>query len=355
MSTVEIRNYDGDGSDLAELIDRTWRTNFTGKMWFPLWDRDYFCWRLLDERGGGRDFLVAAYRGSKIIGCLLAEPLDLAVRGRTVKGTLSSWLSVDPEVRIPNLAIRLVEGLRKRHQEHGMAISIGCTSADPNAPTRRFWDSLAQRRPDDIRFFGPIRFWTRVFDSRAVAAAGLNTFERIGPRFAGLIPAPSIHRRNAPEIRPYRTADLSRCFDWVRAQAEAADLQIRWSLPRLDLQLGHSYARTLVLEGAGEAGGFLNYYAIDWSGARAVRVAMIDLFAGTMGLRSQMALLKAAERQMIGEGIQMALTMVSSAAPPRPLLASGFFPVPTNVDLFSIFPEPALRLEPPLRYHLLFT
>src|SRR6202171_5124696 len=236
--------------------------------------------------------------------CLLAEPLDLGIRGRTVKGTLSSWLSVDPEVRIPNLAIRLVEGLRKRHQEHGMAISIGCTSADPNAPTRRFWDSLAQRRPDDIRFFGPIRFWTRVFDSPAVAAAGVTTFEQIVPCFAGLIPAPWIHRRNAPGIRAYGTADLSRCFDWVRAQAEAADLHILWSLPRLDLQLGHPYARTLVLDGAGEAGGFLNYYAIDWSGARAVRGAMIDLFAGTMGLRSQMALLIAAESQLLSVGIQ---------------------------------------------------
>lgn len=355
MSTVEIRNYDGDGSDLADLIGRTWKTNFTGKMWFPLWDHAYLSWRLLDERGGGREFLVSAYRGSKIVGCLLAEPLNFRVRGRTVRGTMSSWLSVDPEVRIPSLALRLVEGLRKRHQEHGMAISIGCASSDPNAPTRRFWDSLAQRKPEDFRFLGPIRFWTRVFDSRSVAAAGLNAFERIGPRFAGLIPSPSIRRPNAPGVRPYQPPDLSRCLDWVHAQSEAADLRILWSLSRLDLQLRHSYARTLVLDPGSEDGGFLNYYSIDWSGARVIRVAMIDLFAGTMRLSSQLALLKAAERKMMAEGIQLSFMMVSIAAPARPLLAAGFLPVPVNVDLFSMFPEPGLGLALPLRYHLLFT
>ena len=189
MSTIEIRNYEGDGADLADLIGRTWKTAFTGKMRFPLWDRAFLNRRLLDERGGGREFLVSAYRGTKIVGCLLAEPMDLRIRGQAVRGTLSSWLSVDPEVRVPNIAIRMVEGLRKRHQEHGVAISIGCTSSDPNAPTRRFWNSLARRKPDDFRFFGPIRFWSRVLDSSAVATSGLNAFERIGPRFARLIPS----------------------------------------------------------------------------------------------------------------------------------------------------------------------
>src|SRR5690606_34181761 len=63
MSGIELRTYDGDGSDLATLTNRAWRATVAGKAMFPLWSREYFQWRLLDERGGGRDFLVAAYRG----------------------------------------------------------------------------------------------------------------------------------------------------------------------------------------------------------------------------------------------------------------------------------------------------
>jgi hypothetical protein len=357
MSAVEIRTYEGDGSDLAGLIVRTWKTTFGGKMWFPLWDQAYLSWRLLDDRGGGRDFLIAAYQGSKIVGCLLAEPFNLRVRDKEVRGTLSSFLSVDPDLKVPNLAFRLVEALRKRHYDHGMAISVGCTSADPNAPNRRFWDYLAQRKPEDYRFLGPIRFWTRVFDSGAVSAAGFTAFERIGPRFSGLIPLPSPRRSKAPGVRDFHTADLSRCLDWVQTQSQDAAMHIRWSPQRLDLQLNHPYVRTLVFEGRESAaeGAFINYYLIDWSGARAIRVAMIDLFAGPARLLSQLALLKAAERRMMAEGTQLALMMVSSAAPPRPLLAAGFVPVPRSVDLFSLFPDPGLGLESRMSYHLLFT
>jgi len=355
MSTVEIRNYEGDGSDLAELIGRTWRTAFTGKMWFPLWDHAYLSWRLLDERGGGREFLVSAYKGSQLVGCLLAEPLDLNIRGKHVRGTLSSWLSVDPENRIPNLAMRMVEGLRKRHQEHGVSISIGCTSADPKAPTRRFWDSLAQRRPEDFHFFGPIKFWTRVLDPAAVAAAGLNRFEQVGPRFARLMPTLPALKPPVSAVREYRPSDLDRCLSWVRTQSEMADIYVRWSAERLDLQLNHPYTRTLVLDEGAGAGGFLNYYCIDWSGARVIRVAVIDLFAGSSGFGGHLALVKTAERRMRAEGVQLALMMDSSASPPKPLWAAGFVPLPPNVDLFCYFPEPGLQLGSPVRYHLLFT
>ena len=128
-----------------------------------------------------------------------------------------------------------------------------------------------------------------------------------------------------------------------------------WSPARLDVQLNHPYARTFVFDRNGTVDGFLNYYCIDWSGARVIRVAVIDLFAGSPGLFPQLALLKAALRQMRSEGVKLALMMAAHSSPAGPLMAAGFVPVPSNVDLFGYFPDPGLRLAPPLRYHLLFT
>jgi hypothetical protein len=236
-----------------------------------------------------------------------------------------------------------------------MGISIGCTSSDPKAPNRAFWDRLAQRKPADFHFFGPISFWRRVLDSKGVAAAGLTTFERLAARCAALLPKPSIHSADATGIRPFEPRDLPNCLDWVKEQASSAEIHMRWSAPRLDVQLNHAYARTLVLDRGSAGGGFLNYYVIDWSGAAVVKVAVIDLFAGNMGFASQFALLKAAERQMIREGVQLAVGMASKAIPGPPLLASGFAPLPAGLDLFSFFPDPTLRFDPALRYHLLFT
>jgi hypothetical protein len=354
VSAVEIRNYEGDGVDVANLVHRTWTSVFGGKMWFPFWNHPYFSWRLLDERGGGRDFLVSAYKGTQLVGCLFAEPMTFRIKGRTVRGTMSSWLSVDPDIRVPNLALRLVEGLRRRHEEHGMGVSIGCTSRDAKAPNRRFWDTLVQRKPEEFCFWGEIRFWTRVFDGPAVAAAGLTAFERFAPRLAALIPAPSTKRPQASGIRPFRQSDLSRCLDWLQLQSRTADVHMVWSVPRLDLQLNHDYTRTLVLE-RGDEGGFINYYMIDWSGARPVRVGMIDLFAGSLSLFSQVSLLRAAERRMKAEGIQLAVMMASCAAPAKPLLTAGFVPVPSHVDMFSYLALPGLGMTSGLKYHLLFT
>lgn len=354
MNRMEVRNYEGDGTDLALLVNRTWTKAFAGKTWFPLWDRPFFSWRLLDGCGRDRDFLVAAYQGSKLVGCLLAEALDLRVGDRAVRGTLSSWLSVDPDAGTPDMAVRLVEGLRKRHIEHGIAISIGVTSSDPGSPMRRFWSSLAKRKPADIRFLQPIRFWTRVFDGKTVSRAGLNTFERASSRLSAFIPTGWVGWRTPSGVRRYEPADLDRCLQWLRDQAMGANLAIEWSRSRLALQLGHPYVTTLVIDD-GDRGGFINYYSINYSGGQSIRVGLIDLCAGKLSLARQLDLLKAAGEQMKADAVQMTMMMASTASPGRPLVAAGFVPVPAHLDLFAVFPAPNLQLQPPLRVHTLFT
>jgi len=345
MSAIEIRTYEGDGSDLAELTNRVWRATVGGKMLFPLWSREYFRWRLLDERGGGSDFHVAAYDGPRIVGCILAEPMSFQVRGRAVDGTLSSWLTIDPGVKSTPLSLRLLAELRKRHEERGMSFSMGYTGTE----ARRFWAALGKRPPYDLHLLDRISFWTRPFDAGAVAASGFSFVERYGPPLAKLLPG--LRPTPRSRVRPFQTSDLPRCLKWLEAQSEGADIRIVWSASRLEVQLAHPYARTLVLED-GDDGGFINYYAIEMLGASKVRVAVIDLFAGTLGFWQQLALLAAACRQMRDERIHMTVMMKGVSARGRVFAAAGFIPYRTDVDLFWFFTD--LRLEPPVRYHVLF-
>lgn len=347
MTAIAIRSYRGDGSDLAELTNRAWRATVGGKMLFPLWDPAYFQWRLLDPRGGGGDFHVAAYDGDRLVGCVLAEPMPFEVSGRRVQATSSSWLTVDPEVRSPRLALRMLAELRRRHQERGMSFSMGF--AGPEA--RDFWAGLAKRSPQEIQFLDRIAFWSRPFDARAVAASGFNVVERHGPRLARLLP--SLRARPHTPVRPFAAGDLARCHEWITAQSAAANLRIAWTPARLELQLAHPRAVTLVLDD-GAHGGFINYYGIRMLGASEVLVGVIDLFAGTLGFLQQLALLGAACDRMREDGIHMAVMMKAVSAPTRAFVAAGFVPYSTDVDLFWYFREPGLSVDSPVRYHVLF-
>ena len=347
MSSIEIRTYEGDGSDLQELTNRSWRATVGGKALFPLWSQAYFQWRLLDPRGGGRDFLVGAYRGAKLIGCILGEPLSFVVGGRNVRGTLSSWLTVDPEDPSPRSALMMMSAFRSRHREHGMSFSMGFN----DAISRRFWETLAKRPPHDVHVLDDVWMWTRIFDGRVVAEAGLTPGDRLVPVVAKLIPG--LRPRPSSPVRGYLPGDLPRCHEWLAEQGKGADVRIDWSDARLDLQLNHPHARTIVLEDGGRAG-FINYYGIQLFGARPVNVGMIDLFAGTLSFWQQLALLETACRRMKEEGLHMTAMMKSQASPQAVLSLAGFMPYPANVNLFWFFVDPELRIEKPARYHVLF-
>lgn len=348
MSQIAIRTYQGDGADLAELTNRIWRGAVGGKMLFPLWDRDYFQWRLLDPRAGGSDFHLAAYDGDRLVGCVLAEPRTFDVLGQRKRATLSSWLTVDKGAKDPRLALRLLAELRRRHREREMAFSMGYAGS----AARDFWAGLAARSPGEIQFLDRISFWSRPFDAAAVGASGFSFVERHGPRLARYLPA----LRQVPRtpVRAFDAArDLSRCLDWLSAQAAGAEVRIVWEPERLELELAHPRARTLVLDD-GERGGFINYYSIRMLGAAEVQVGVIDLFAGTLPFLQTLALLGAACDRMREEGVELAVMMRAASAPSRAMLAAGFVPYPTDVELFWYFNDPTLSPARPRNYHILF-
>ena len=164
---------------------------------------------------------------------------------------------------------------------------------------------------------------------------------------------PRLRPKSRSPVRPFQTSDLNNCLKWLEAQSVGADIRILWSAGRLEVQLGHPYAHTLVLED-GPNGGFINYYNIEMLGANELRVGVVDLFAGTLDFSQQLALLAAACREMQEQQVHMAVMMKAASAPARVFIAAGFIPYPANVELFWYFTEPTLSIKPPVRYHVLF-
>jgi hypothetical protein len=352
--SLAIRGYEGDGSDLGNLVTHTWKTTFEGKTWFPIWDRDYFGWRMMDERILDRELMVCAYDGDKLVGCVLGEETDFSIDGVKVRGSLASYLSVDPQTRHRHVAMRLVDRLRQLHIERDLAICFGITGDNPGSVSKQFWDGIAKRYPGELTFLNRLTMWTMVLDPSAVARAGLTRFERLGSRFSALVPWGWTGRAGAP-MRTLRQDDLDACRALVQAASARAAARMEWSKPRFAVQLDHPYARTLVSERKGKLDGFVNAYLIDWQGAEALRVGFVELCAGMGGPFDVSGLLVTAGRTLQSEGAKMVVMMDMGSAPRAALVAAGFLPMNPNVRALALFNLGGIDLVNVRSIHMAFT
>jgi GNAT superfamily N-acetyltransferase len=354
---IEIRTYDGDAAEIAAFTKRVWRATYEGRMPLPLWDHAYFDWQLLagcDDRRvrpGGRDYLVAAYDGAKLVGSLFGEAFRFRLHQRQVDATMGSWLTVDPEYRRQGIGSRLFDEQRRRHRERGGVFHLGfgyTGYADSLGP--RFWKSF----PESTVVLGKVGFWARVLDHRAEARWNLSRLERVGTRALALVQSRHPKPESLEGIRPYRPSDLADCLALARGLLDEVDLGYVWSEGRLAHQLWYQdVPRTLVLEHAGRVGGFVNYYHLDYLGRGHLSVAMIDLLAfGDVPSGLRMRLLRAALAQMVEQGAQMALLLRLPCYPKRPVLQAGFIPMPRDFLFVCVRMDPEFSLDGAKRLHV---
>jgi len=351
---IEIDAYRGAGADLAQLITDTWKATYEGRAWFPVWDLAYVQWRMMDPRILDRELLVCAYDGSVLVGCLLTEQTELRVGSQVVPGGLVSYLTVDPTTRHRGVALRLLERQRSLHRSRGLRLSLGLSNSREGSPQQRFWVGFGRRWPNEYALLGRFLMWSAMVDDRAVSAAGLTRFERLGPRAASILPWGWVGARGA-HTRPFRAEDLDACRRLIHRQGEAGDCQMIWSRQRLAVQLEHPYARTWVGERDGQPWGFANGYLIDWSGGRTVRVGFIELCAAEGGALAHASLLVAAGRALAAEGAQMVVMMDPGCQPRAALLAAGFMPMNPHLQTMALLGELAITLPPGARLHFPFT
>jgi GNAT superfamily N-acetyltransferase len=348
---IETRTYEGDAATIAQFAARIWQGTYAGKMMLPLWDARYFDWQLLSERPGGRDFLVAAYDGTKLIGSLLGEKFRFRLHDQEFDATMGSWLTVDPEYRRQGIGIKLFEEQRRRHLEHDAKFHLGYgyTGARMSMGPK-FWKSF----PDNTVLLGHVGFWARMFDPPLVSKWDLTLRDRIGSRILGAFQSRHPKPRRQGVYRRYRPEDLDACLTLAHGLLERVDLGYVWSRERLAHQLaGSDMPRTLVAEKDGRVTGFVNWYLLDFLGRYALPGAMVDLMAfGTMSLSESKDLLRAALDQIANEGAKFALALRLPCYPFMPLAQTGWITMPRDFSLICVKMDTSFPLDGARRLHV---
>jgi GNAT superfamily N-acetyltransferase len=336
---IEIRTCESQIPEVAGFTTGVWRQTFGGKRLTINWHEAYFDWQLFNEFIE-RDYLLAAYDGAKLVGTLFAEPFRLRLHDREHDASMSSWLTVAPEYRRHDVGTKLVAEMRRRHLDRQAAFQIGFGLIGTIGP--EFWRSM----PDvfSVRALG---FWCLLFDVRALRdSLFMSLFARSAMSLLRVWeqhPHHTVHEG----VRPYRSADLSRCLELANELGRGMDLAYVWNERRLALQLDYkNLPRTLVYERYGRVEGVINYYPIECLGETTIKACMIDLCAfGSMSGREQKKLLRAAIAQMATEGIAMALLLRIPCYPTAALLSSGFIPLPNEFSVLCGWPQPGLHFE----------
>jgi GNAT superfamily N-acetyltransferase len=340
---IEIRTYEGDAVELSRFTRDVWCQSYQGRMLIPLWEPEYLEWQLLGEKTSSRDFMVAAYDGTKLVGTDLANAFRFRVRNRELDCTLRSWFTVHPDYRHRGTALMLIHEQRRRHLDWGVPLSLGFLY--------RGWSGslgpkFFSRRSDHvlIRKFG---FWARLLDHRAVARGDLSRLKAFGALALGMIQKRLRPLQDMDGIRPYRMEDLPACLELAIGLLKNIELGCVWTAPHLAHQLQYrDVPRTLIIENHGCTAGFINYHRLDALGRDRIEIAMIDI-AALDGLdeRDSERLLQAALCHMAEEGIKIALMMRLSPNLWRPLLASGFVPLPHDMYVVARSFEQGLYME----------
>lgn len=344
---IEIRTYEGDAAELSRFTQRVWIEGGIDKMPLPIWNEEYFEWQLLSELAGRRNFLVAAYDGARLVGCLPCERFRFRVDGCEMDGTMGSWLTADPDYKRQGIASLLVEEQRRRHAEQEAKFMIGY--AAPGTSGGPFW----RQRPD-ARILGRIGFWVRILDPRVLARWSPSLGERLAIRLLGPLLGAAPPSGDGAPIRPYREGDLPSCLGLAHRLLSGVEVGYLWSAERLAHQFQfRDLPRTLVWDEGGGVRGFVNYYPLEMMGRFRQRMAVIDLLAfGDLPQSSRRRLVAAALGQMSREEIHSVIMLRLGCYGIAPLIANRFVPLP-GATCELVFAYAAPGLAPGRRRHLL--
>jgi GNAT superfamily N-acetyltransferase len=322
---IEIRTFEGDAAELSDFTTRMWRKSYEGKMPIPLWSPSLFRRELLPTEDDPRDYLVAAYDGTRLVGSHPARSVGISLHGGDHSATWGSFLTVDPEYRRQGIAQKMHAEFQRRHRERGAKVNFGylyIRSIKSMGP--KFW----LKQPEGTRVVRKLGIWGRALDHRAVARFELYRIESWGSRMLSPVQGRPKAPRDMTGIRPYAPGDLPDCLELVADRAAPADLAYRWSEEELARLLDwEGLSRTLVIERDGRVGGLVNYYRLELLGRSRMEAGVIDLLAfGSLAPAARRRLLRAALFQMAEDGLQAAIHLRGSWYAWRSLLGAGFAP-----------------------------
>ncbi len=350
---IEIRTFEGDAAELSDFTTRVWRKSYEGKMPVPLWSPQLFRRELLPTDDDPRDYLVAAYDGTRLVGSHPARAVRIALHGEERSATWGSFLTVDPEYRRQGIGQKMHAEFQRRHQQRQAAVNFGylyIRSIKSMGP--KFW----LKQPEGTTIVRKLGVWLRALDHRAVARFELYWFEAWGSRLMSLAQRRPKPPRDTTGIRPYQRDDLSDCQELIQQRAASVDLAYLWTPDELARLLDwEGLSRTVVLQREGRVGGLVNYYRLEILGRCPMEVGILDLLAfGNLPSRDRRRLLRAALHQMAEDGLKAAMCLRGSWYAARQLLGAGFYPFPHEYYYIGNKMQPDVPLENVRRAHVLW-
>ncbi len=350
MNDVELREYYGDFADVAELARRVWIPQYGGKLWFPLWDAPFLRWQLGPESGA---ICPAAYAAMKLVGCTFSMPHALRMGSSVVPIALSSWFSVAPDYG--RVAMPLVEDLRRRQEERGIAFSIGLVMADPSSIAYRFWTKYGETFPHKFRFLFRTGLWVKVLAADQLARAAIKGWERIASATIARALLRLIPPRPDQHMRLYRPDDLHQCAQILDKGSSAFEWALSWQPGQLARQLAESPASiTFVLESQGRVQGMVNCHFLTLYGREPVRAALIDLWADDdLGYAARVRMLAHLCNDLRGRDVQLVLALRSPVIPVAVLARNLFFPDPSQFYVTALLTRHAPQLSVPRSWSLM--
>lgn len=346
--SIEVRTYEGSARELADFITRCWSSYYTEQSWIPEDDAHCLDWKFFVRRDESRDFRLAAYDGSRLVGCFLAECLPFGVEGRMVEGTIGTWFTVDPEFARTAAPFKLANEMHRRHLERGKAFLLGYVFADARSAAWRFWSAYARAYPQRLRVIGRCGLWIRVLNPRVISAKVGDLGWRAALRCLGILQGGAPRWESIGVVRDYQASDLDACVRLCEEESRTTGLHHVWRQDRLEHQLSRSsISRTLVIEDKGTVEGLLNYHHAKFRSRGLARTGLIDLFVGRrLSFRDRVGLLSEATRRMLAEGVDVAVApCFNLAGAPKTMVACGYVPSPKFLQVVSLFSREPIQLR----------
>jgi len=349
---IEIRTYDGEPAELAAFCTGVWRDRYCDKMAVPLWSPPFMEWELFSDEPGGRDFLVAAYDGGRLVGALPSKPVRYQRGGEAFLGSFGSFFAIDPAYEKQAVSLKLVLEQRRRHRQRQSPLFAGYViRGDSAAMGQQFWLRLRE-----MHVVGKVGLWVRMIDHRVMSEFLFHPFERRGARVLGWF-----QRRPKPPsrlagIRPYRDTDFSDCLRLANELSRSAEFGLVWDEASLRRQLSYKdFPRTIIAEHGGRVAGFVNYFRQAYLGRREMTAGVIDLLSvSELPPAGRRNLLRAALHQMAEEGCHAALFLHVTGQPSVLLSRMGFVPETPQYDYVIQSMTPDAPLIETRRLHALW-
>jgi len=324
---VEIRKFEGDVEQMSQFIAKTWRHYYQGRMPLPCWTTDFLAREAWPDDETARDYHVAAYDGTRLVGLVPGWPVSVLLHGREVLARTGTAVSVDPEYQRQGVAKLMNQRAMEQARERGCAVTLFYLFTRSGAfRGTKFWRGRGM--PTElIRRQG---HWVRPLDHAAVARWELWRLDAWGTRCL----AP-FARRVAPPVDPetvraYRPQDLLPCELLIRQRGDSMDLARRFDAEALRRHLEYKeVAKTLVAEHEGRVAGLVSFCSLDIFGRSLARFGLIDLLAFDPALPSSKRadLVRATLWEMKQDGLIAAFMLRGSWYAGRTLCAAGFLPM----------------------------